>query len=202
MSTSAAVSRPISVRDGAFSRRLMLGCEQRSRPLPGARPTASLTSGPECRSSQPSASSPGDRLRRPGGRLRRRRSRTCGTAASPSVEIDPPVKSAVTFLRRTAGKSNGRRLYRQLSAPSTGWRWPVLSRPSEPQDATASTVPAKCSTFWSPPAPLAALARRAMDPELVALPFGSTNRSGASRNGEFSPVNVEPAAVLVAIIMS
>ena len=52
------------------------------------------------------------------------------------------------------------------------------------------------------PAPLAALARRAMDPELVALPFGSTNRSGASRNGEFSPVNVEPAAVLVAIIMS
>ena len=38
--------RPTSVRDGAFSNRLMVDCEQGSRPLSGARPTASLNSGP------------------------------------------------------------------------------------------------------------------------------------------------------------
>ena len=36
ISTSAAVIRATSVREGAFSRRLMVGCEQRSRPLSGA----------------------------------------------------------------------------------------------------------------------------------------------------------------------
>ena len=57
MSTRAAVRRPTSLREGAFSSRLMLGCEQRSRPLSGARPTASLNSGSARRSSQSSASS-------------------------------------------------------------------------------------------------------------------------------------------------
>ena len=42
MSTSAAVMRATSMREGAFSRRLMVGCEQRSRPLSGAWPEASL----------------------------------------------------------------------------------------------------------------------------------------------------------------
>ena len=39
-STSAAVMRATSMRDGAFSSRLMVGWEHRSRPLSGARPTA------------------------------------------------------------------------------------------------------------------------------------------------------------------
>ena len=45
MSTRAAVMRATSMRDGAFSRRLMVGWEHRSRPLSGARPTASLNKG-------------------------------------------------------------------------------------------------------------------------------------------------------------
>ena len=44
-STSAAVMRATSSREGAFSRRLMVGCEHRARPLSGARPTASLKRG-------------------------------------------------------------------------------------------------------------------------------------------------------------
>ena len=56
MSTSAAVMRA-SLREGAFSSRLMVGCEHRSRPLSGARPTASLNSGSPRRASQSSASS-------------------------------------------------------------------------------------------------------------------------------------------------
>ena len=56
MSTRAAVMRATSTRDGAFSSRLMLGCEQRSRPLSGARPTASLNSGSSRSASQSSAS--------------------------------------------------------------------------------------------------------------------------------------------------
>ena len=58
-STSAAVMRATSMRDGAFSRRLMVGCEQRSRPLSGARPEASLNRGSVRRVSQSSASSQG-----------------------------------------------------------------------------------------------------------------------------------------------
>ena len=57
MSTSAAVMRATSIREGAFSSRLMVGWEQRSRPLSGARPTASLNSGSARRASQSSASS-------------------------------------------------------------------------------------------------------------------------------------------------
>ena len=45
ISTRAAVMRATSLREGAFSRRLMVGWEQRSRPLSGARPTASLKRG-------------------------------------------------------------------------------------------------------------------------------------------------------------
>ena len=45
MSTRAAVMRATSMRDGAFSSRLMVGWEHRSRPLSGARPTASLNEG-------------------------------------------------------------------------------------------------------------------------------------------------------------
>lgn len=57
MSTSAAVIRAASMRDGMFSNRLMVGWEHRSRPLSGARPTASLNNGSERRLSQSSASS-------------------------------------------------------------------------------------------------------------------------------------------------
>ena len=57
VSTSAAVMRATSMRDGAFSRRLMVGCEQRSRPLSGARPEASLNRGSVRSASQSSASS-------------------------------------------------------------------------------------------------------------------------------------------------
>ena len=57
MSTSAAVMRATSIREGAFSSRLMVGWEQRSRPLSGARPTASLNSGSSRSTSQSSASS-------------------------------------------------------------------------------------------------------------------------------------------------
>ena len=58
-STSAAVMRATSMREGAFSSRLMVGCEHRSRPLSGARPTASLNRGSVRRASQLSASFPG-----------------------------------------------------------------------------------------------------------------------------------------------
>ena len=56
-STSAAVMRATSRREGAFSRRLMVGCEQSARPLCGARPPASLNSGSAQSVSQSSASS-------------------------------------------------------------------------------------------------------------------------------------------------
>ena len=59
ISTRAAVMRATSLREGAFSRRLMVGWEQRSRPLSGARPTASLKRGSPRRASQSSASFPG-----------------------------------------------------------------------------------------------------------------------------------------------
>ena len=45
------------IREGAFSRRLMVGCEQRSRQLSGGRLTASLNSGSPRNASQSSASS-------------------------------------------------------------------------------------------------------------------------------------------------
>ena len=45
MSTTAGVIRATSVRDGAFSSRLMVGCEQSARPLSGAFPKASLNRG-------------------------------------------------------------------------------------------------------------------------------------------------------------
>ena len=57
MSTSAAVIRATSTREGAFSSRLMVGCEQSARPLSGAFPTASLNRGSARSASQSSASS-------------------------------------------------------------------------------------------------------------------------------------------------
>ena len=56
-STSAAVTRATSMRDGAFSRRLMVGCEQSAPPLSGAFPEASLNRGSARSASQSSASS-------------------------------------------------------------------------------------------------------------------------------------------------
>ena len=134
-STSAAVMRATSMRDGAFSSRLMVGCEHRSRPLTGARPTVSLNSGSARSASQSSASSYphaianmrkrsiADRLwiTRSGSRHSRmqpasasarpsRRSAARSRTSPSSDEIRPPAKSAVTFLRCTAGRSNGRRL--------------------------------------------------------------------------------------------
>ena len=58
-STSAAVTRATSMRDGAFSRRLMVGYEQSARPLSGALPEASLNRGSARSASQSSASSHG-----------------------------------------------------------------------------------------------------------------------------------------------
>ena len=59
MSTSAAVMRATSMRDGAFSRRLMVGCEQSAPPLCGAVPEASLNRGSARSAPQSSASSHG-----------------------------------------------------------------------------------------------------------------------------------------------
>ncbi len=56
-STKAAVGHPTSTRDGAVSHCLMVGWEQRSLPISGARPTASLNSESLRRASQSSASS-------------------------------------------------------------------------------------------------------------------------------------------------
>ena len=58
-STSAAVIRATSLREGAFSSRLMVGWEQSARPLSGACPAASLNSGSVRSASQSSASSHG-----------------------------------------------------------------------------------------------------------------------------------------------
>lgn len=52
-----AILRPTSLREGAFSNRFLVGWEKRSRPLSGARPTASLNSGSPRNASQSSASS-------------------------------------------------------------------------------------------------------------------------------------------------
>ena len=49
--------RATSMREGAFSRRLMVGWEQRSPPLSGAFPEASLNRGSARSASQSSASS-------------------------------------------------------------------------------------------------------------------------------------------------
>ena len=131
-STSAAVMRATSMREGAFSSRLMVGCEHSARPLSGARPTASLNSGSVRRASQSSASSypqaianmrkrsiagsvcttsAGSRHSRmqPASASARpsRRSAPRNRTSPPSDEISPPPKSAVTFLRLTAGRSNG-----------------------------------------------------------------------------------------------
>ena len=124
MSTRAAVMRATSMRDGAFSSRLMVGWEHRSRPLSGARPTASLKRGSPRRASQSSASSYPQAIAnmrkrsiagsvwttRSGSRHSRmqpasasarpsRRSAARSSTSPPSDEIDPPAKSAVTFLR-------------------------------------------------------------------------------------------------------
>ena len=134
-STKAAVMRATSTRDGAFSNRLMVGCEHRSRPLSGARPTASLKRGSPRSASQSSASSyphaianmrkrniagsvcttrsgsrqswmqPASASARPS-----RRSASRNRTSPPSDEISPPAKSAVTFLRLAAGRSNGSRV--------------------------------------------------------------------------------------------
>ena len=44
------------------------------------------------------------------------RSAACSSISPPSDEIDPPAKSAFTFLRLTAGRSNGRRLSSVMAA--------------------------------------------------------------------------------------
>ena len=136
ISTRAAVMRATSLREGAFSRRLMVGWEQRSRPLSGARPTASLKRGSPRRASQSSASSYPQAIAnmrkrsiagsvwttRSGSRHSRmqpasasarpsRRSAARSSTSPPSDEIDPPSKSAVTFLRLTAGRSNGEGIF-------------------------------------------------------------------------------------------
>ena len=141
--------RPTSLRDGAFSRRLMVGCEQRSRPLSGARPTASLNSGSPRSVSLLSLSkgvgvlvAAGDRehaepqhrrqrVDRPrrvaplpdaAGQRLGRRSAPRNSTRPPSDEIEPPAKSAVTFLRLTAGRSNGR----GVSSVMAAWRFRCL----------------------------------------------------------------------------
>ena len=137
-STSAAVMRATSMREGAFSSRLMVGCEHSARPLSGARPTAGLNRGSVRRASQSSASSypqaiANMRKRSIAGSVwttvagsrrsrmlpasvsarRKRRSASRNRTTPPSDEISPPSKPAVTFLRLTAGRSNGSRLERE-----------------------------------------------------------------------------------------
>ena len=56
-STIAAIIRAISIFDGAFSSRDMVGCEHSAFPLSGSRPTAILNTGSARKLSQSSASS-------------------------------------------------------------------------------------------------------------------------------------------------
>src|SRR6266852_544566 len=51
-STIAAIIRLSAVEPGRFSSRLMVGCEHRSAPLSGSRPTAILNAGSELSASQ------------------------------------------------------------------------------------------------------------------------------------------------------
>ena len=51
-STIAAIIRLSAVVPGRFSSRLMVGCEHRSAPVSGSRPTASLNAGSARRKSQ------------------------------------------------------------------------------------------------------------------------------------------------------
>ena len=51
-----------------------------------------------------------------------RRSAARSSTSPPSDEIDPPAKSAVTFLPLTAGRSNGRRVFSVMAA----WRFSCL----------------------------------------------------------------------------
>ena len=55
-STSAAIMRLSAVAPGRFSSRHMVGCEHKSSPLSGNRPTASLKAGSVRRASQSLAS--------------------------------------------------------------------------------------------------------------------------------------------------
>ena len=55
-STMAAIMRLSATGPGRFSSRHMVGCEHRSRPLAGARPTAILNVGSERSASQSFAS--------------------------------------------------------------------------------------------------------------------------------------------------
>ena len=113
----------------------MVGWEHSSRPLCGARPTASLNSGSPRSASQSSASSypqaianmrkrsiagsvwttsarPRHSRMQPASVSARpsRRSASRNSTSPPSDESNPPSKSALTFLRCAAGRSNGRRL--------------------------------------------------------------------------------------------
>jgi hypothetical protein len=51
-STIAAIMRLSAVGPGRFSSRLMVGCEHRSSPLSGSRPTAILNAGSDRSASQ------------------------------------------------------------------------------------------------------------------------------------------------------
>ena len=55
-STIAAIMRAISILDGTFSSRYIVGCEHSGSPVSGARPTAILKMGSSRRLSQSSAS--------------------------------------------------------------------------------------------------------------------------------------------------
>ena len=161
ISTSAAVIRATSSREGAFSSRLMVGCEHSARPLSGDWPTASLNKGSVRRASQSSASSYPQAIAnmrkrsiagsvwttRAGSRQSRmqpaslsaspsRRSAPRNRTSPPSDEISPPSKSAVTFLRRTVGRSNGRRVSSvmvgvALSLPGEKCDWNRISTRSQ-----------------------------------------------------------------------
>ena len=56
-STIAAIIRAISIFDGAFSSRDMVGCEHSAGPVSGSRPSASLNAGSARSALQSSASS-------------------------------------------------------------------------------------------------------------------------------------------------
>ena len=62
-STIAPIIRAISIREGAFSSRDMVGCEHKGAPVSGSRPTASLNIGSSRKLSQSSASSYPDAIR-------------------------------------------------------------------------------------------------------------------------------------------
>ena len=132
----------------------MVGCEHRSSPLSGSRPQASLNAGiaaqvvevvavliaagdGEDAGAQDVGDAVGDQVRDRGGSaisaaslsaMPRRRSAAASSITPPSDVRRPPSNAALTFLRRTAGKSNGSRVSSDMAGVARAMAWTAWSR--------------------------------------------------------------------------